>query len=132
MKTLTMLSLLSLLACGQPPSSMFEDTTAPVIVELGVVTQLRATLATWPSCTVEPAQLWQLTPRWCTHRFCGSACCNTCSWNLRSVTAAGVVVALGDPATLGLPPSGLECEAVAVTDYLATVLIDLGAHCVVR
>lgn len=53
MKTLTMLSLLSLLACSQPPSSAFEDSTAPVVVELGVVTRLRETLATWPSCTVE-------------------------------------------------------------------------------
>lgn len=131
MKTLTMLSLLSLLACGQSPSSTFEDTTAPVTVEMGVVTQLRATLATWPSCTVEPAQLWQLTPRWCTQRFCGGACCNTCSWNLRSVTD-GAVVGLEDPAVLGLPPSGLECEATAVTNYLTTVLIDFDAHCVVR
>ena len=126
MKTLTMLSLLSLLACGQPPSSMFEDTTAPVIVELGVVTQLRATLATWPSCTVEPAQSWSVQPKWCTRKFCGpGTCCNTCSWQLVGPTTQST-------AALGLPGSGLDCEQAALSEYLTTVLIDLDAHCVVR
>lgn len=132
MKTLTMLPLL-LLACGQPPSSSFEDSTAPVVVELGVVTRLRETLATWPSCTAEARPVvWELTPRWCTHRFCGTECCNICSWSLRLVTTTGAVVAIGDPSALGLAPSGLECEAAAATIFLASALIDLDAHCVVR
>lgn len=126
MKTFT-LSLLLLIACGQPlPSSSFEDTTAPVTVEMGVVTQLRATLATWPSCTVEPAQLWSVQPKWCTRKFCGAnTCCNTCSWQLVGLTTQST-------AALDLPGSGLDCEQVALSEYLTTVLIDLDARCVVR
>ena len=125
MKTLTLMAML-LVGCGVTTSTQLEDPTAPVVVEPQVVTQLRATLATWPTCTTETTQVWSVQPKWCTRKFCGPGiCCNTCSWQLVADTTL-------TPSVLGLPSSGLDCEQVALSEYLTTVLIDPTAHCVVR
>lgn len=121
LRTLTALALVLLAACGMPPAQL-QDGTAPVIVEREVVTELRTTLETWPTCaTSEHAEVLTVGDRWCTKKFCGDAtCCNSCSWSVPSALASVV------------PTGGLDCDQRALNALLGTLLIDSAATCVVR
>lgn len=133
MKIYTMFSLL-LVACGGGlPVSRIDDGLKTPVVEMQVVTQLRTTLATWPTCTTQAQTpvVWEVLARSCTHQFCGSACCNTCRWFLVTGDSTGIT-AVAEPSMLGLPSEGLECEATAVSEFLGARLLDLDAHCVVQ
>lgn len=99
-------------------------------------TAIRARLAALPRCA-EGAVVGQLTlaPGKCTLKFCRTACCNGCTWDVAYQTKGGPERVSKDlvRAVLELPEGGLDCEIAAWNAALAGVSLGLeNGGCVVR
>jgi len=99
--------------------------------------KVKSALAALPACT-EGAQAGVLTvaPTTCTKKYCGTACCNQCSWaatfegkNGQKTPADAAKV----QAALTVGEGGLDCEVAAWGEALSGTSLALEpAACVVR
>lgn len=123
-------------ATPPPEGAPVEVTPPPEGPDRRADSAMRARLAALPRCA-EGAVVGQLTlaPGKCTLKFCKSACCNACSWDVAYQTKGGPERVSKDlvRAVLELPEGALDCEVAAWNAALAGSSVGLeNGGCVVR